>query len=134
MVLLGRHNSFQEDKVQIVTFCVCVMFFLVTTYLMNEFLIIIDIALHSYLSNTSLARETGTSTIRTLFTLLWFPLLYTMDRMGPTSGRGGNDPINIRVCITKVMKPLMIIIPIIVMVTIILIKVQNNCHKPIQTL
>ena len=56
-----------------------------------------------------------------------------MDRMGPTSGRGGNDPINIHVCITKVIKPLMIIIPLIVMVTIVLIKVksssQNQC-KP----
>ena len=57
-----------------------------------------------------------------------------MDGMGTTSGRGGNDPIKIHVCITKVIKPLMVIIPLIVMVTIILIKVQNNCHKPIQTL
>ena len=46
-----------------------------------------------------------------------------MDRMGHMSGRGGNDPINLRVCITKIMKPLMIIFPFIVMATIILIKV-----------
>ena len=109
----------------------CVMLYLVKTYLMNELLMIIDISLHSYLSNNSLEREKGTGTGRILFSLLWFPLQKRMDRMGPTSGRGGNDPINIRVCITKVMKPLMIIIPIIVMVTIILIKVETKCHKPI---
>ena len=38
-------------------FFVCVTLYLVTTYLMNEFLIIIDISLHSSLCNLSLARE-----------------------------------------------------------------------------
>ena len=43
---------------------------------------------------------------------------------GDESGLGGLDePINLHVCITKIMKPLIVILPVLVMFTIIYIQV-----------
>ena len=43
---------------------------------------------------------------------------------GEESGLGGLDePINLHVCITKIMKPLIVIVPVLVMFTIIYIQV-----------
>lgn len=48
--------------------------------------------------------------------------------MNPETEVGGpslDDPINVHVCIRKIMRPLMIIAPILVMFTIVFIKVIN---------
>ena len=43
---------------------------------------------------------------------------------GEESGFGGLDePLNLHVCITKIMKPLIVIVPLLVMFTIIYIQV-----------
>ena len=47
-----------------------------------------------------------------------------MDKMIHKPARAVNAPINIYVCVTKVIKPLMIISPVILMITIVLIKVN----------
>ena len=46
---------------------------------------------------------------------------------GEESGIGGLDePINLHVCITKIMKPLIVIVPVLVMFTIIYIQVMST--------
>ena len=48
---------------------------------------------------------------------------------GDEGGFGGLDePINLHVCITKIMKPLIVIVPLLVMFTIIYIKVAIFCY------
>ena len=44
---------------------------------------------------------------------------------GEENGLGGLDePLNLHVCITKIMKPLIVIVPLLVMFTIIYIQVE----------
>ena len=46
---------------------------------------------------------------------------------GEESGLGGLDePVNLHVCITKIMKPLIVIVPVLVMFTIIYIQVIST--------
>ena len=49
---------------------------------------------------------------------------------GEENGFGGLDePLNLHVCITKIMKPLIVIVPLLVMFTIIYIQVEpKHCH------
>ena len=50
---------------------------------------------------------------------------------GEESGFGGlDDPLNLHVCITKIMKPLIVIVPLLVMFTIIYIQVVLYTLKP----
>ena len=55
-----------------------------------------------------------------------------MIQEGSTGAGGLDEPLNIHVCITKIMKPLMIVVPILVMFSIVLIKVIEQkifiCH------
>ena len=48
-----------------------------------------------------------------------------MDELGRNQFKEVNQPINIYVCLTKIIKPLMIVLPVITMICIILIKVKD---------